>query len=91
MPTTVHLPTDLEQSLHQHCAATKRSMDEVMHEALRVYLAHTPSPPPALHPSAWALGAKLFGRHAGPADLSDARRQYAAQVWDEKHTRHAAI
>jgi len=88
MPTTIHLPTDLEQSLHQHCAATKRSMNEVVREALRAYLTHTSPPPPALHPSAWTLGADVFGRHDGPADLSGARRQYAAQVWDEKHIHH---
>ncbi len=39
-------------------------------------------PPPRA--SAFSLGADLFGRHAGPADLSTERRRHLAEAWDEK-------
>ena len=63
MTTTVKLPPDLEQSLRQHCAAEGRSISDVMRDALVAYLASVPTTPA----SPWALGADLFGRHAGPA------------------------
>jgi plasmid stability protein len=86
MTTTVKLPPELEQSLRRHCAAAGRGISEVMRDALTAYLASTPAAPA----SAWSLGADLFGRHAGPADLASARRTHAGDVWAQKHARRAA-
>ena len=86
MTTTVKLPPELEQSLRQHCAAAGRGISEVMRDALAAYLASTPAAPA----SAWSLGADLFGRHAGPADLAAARRGHAGDAWAQKHARRSA-
>ena len=59
---------------------------EVMRDALTAYLASTPAAPA----SAWSLGADLFGRHAGPADLATARRTHAGDAWAQKHARRTA-
>ena len=85
MTTTVKLPPELEQSLRQHCAAEGRSISDVMRDALVAYLASVPTTPA----SPWALGADLFGRHAGPADLAAARHAHAAEVWEQKHSRRS--
>jgi predicted transcriptional regulator len=86
MTTTVKLPPELEQSLRQHCAVEGRSISEVMRDALVAYLASVPAAPA----SAWLLGADLFGRHAGPADLATARRQHLAEAWGDKQGRRNA-
>ena len=83
MTATVKLPPDLEQALRQRCAAEGRSLSDVMRDALVAYLASTP----ASAASAFALGADLFGRHAGPADLATARRQHLPDAWGDKHAR----
>lgn len=83
MVTTVKLPPELEHSLRQRCALEGRSISEVMRDALSAYLSAAPAPAT----SAFDLGADLFGRHAGQEDLASRRRQYAADVWDEKHGR----
>ncbi len=86
MTTTVKLPPSLEQSLRRQSAVEGRSISELMRDALTAYLASVPQAPP----SAWSLGADLFGRHAGPTDLAATRHAQAAEAWDEKHTRRAA-
>ena len=86
MTITVKLPSELEQSLRQQCAAEGRSLSEVLRDALTAYLAATPAAPA----SAWSLGADLFGRHAGPADLSAQRRAHLADAWAQKHARRRA-
>ena len=86
MTTTVKLPPELEQSLRQRCAADGRSISDVMRDALLAYLASAP----AGTASAWSLGADLFGRHAGPADLATARRQHLGDAWGDKHARRSA-
>ncbi len=86
MTTTVKLPLDLEQTLRQRCAAEGRSISDVMRDALVAYLAAAPAAPA----SAWSLGADLFGRHAGPANLASARRQHVADVWADKFDRRPA-
>ena len=86
MTTTVKLPPDLEQSLLQRCAAEGRSISNVMRDALLAYLATSP----AGAASAWSLGADLFGRHAGPADLATARRQHLGDAWADKQARRNA-
>ena len=86
MTTTVKLPPSLEQSLRRQSAVEGRSISDLMRDALTAYLASVPQAPP----SAWSLGADLFGRHAGPVDLATTRRARAAEVWDEKHSRRPA-
>ena len=86
MTITVKLPSELEQSLRQQCAAEGRSLSEVLRDALTAYLADAPAAPA----SAWSLGADLFGRHAGPADLATARRQHLGDAWGDKHARRSA-
>ena len=86
MTTTVQLPPELEQSLRQHCAAAGRGISEVMRDAPTAYPASTPAAPA----SAWSLGADLFGRHAGPADLAATRHTHASDAWAQKHARRAA-
>lgn len=71
----VKLDPALEQSLRQRSAA-------FMHEALTAWLA---SAPEAAAPSAHALGADLFGRHRGPADLAAKRKQAVAEGPADKH------
>ena len=74
--TTVKLPPRLEQSLRRQSAVEGRSISELMRDALTAYLASVPQAPP----SAWLLGADLFGRHTGPADLAATRHARAAQA-----------
>jgi plasmid stability protein len=85
MTTTVKLPAALELALRQRCAAEGRSISEVMRDALTAYL-----DTPATSASAWRLGADLFGRYAGPADLAATRKSRVADIWLEKHARHPA-
>ena len=61
-------------------------ISDVMRDALLAYLASAPTGTA----SAWSLGADLFGRHAGPADLATARRQHLGDAWGDKHARRSA-
>lgn len=81
MTMTVKLDEPLERALRKRCATLGRSASALMREALQAYLAQTA--PPAL--SAFALGEDLFGKHAGPADLSSQSRAALQQIWDQKH------
>lgn len=83
MTMTVKLDPALEQSLRQRSAALGRPAGEIIREALQAWLASTPE----VAPSAHALGADLFGRHRGPADLATRRKQAVADVWADKHAR----
>ena len=76
----------LEQRLRQRSAALGRPASEIIREALDAWLADTPD----VAPSAHALGADLFGRHRGPADLATRRKAQVAEVWAVKQqTRRA--
>ena len=81
MTTTVKLPPELEHKLRQRSTQEGRSISELMRDALSAYLQNVPPP----RASAFSLGADLFGRHAGPADLSAERRRHLADAWEEKH------
>ncbi|MDC6094491.1 ribbon-helix-helix protein, CopG family [Lautropia mirabilis] len=83
MTTTVKLPPELEHQLRQRSTQEGRSISELMRDALSAYLQNVPAP----RASAFSLGADLFGRHAGPADLSTERRRHLADAWEEKHRR----
>lgn len=83
MTMTVKLDAALEQRLRMRSAATGRPASEIIREALLAWLARTPE----AETSAYALGADLFGRHSGPADLAGRHRQAAAQAWADKQAR----
>lgn len=81
MTMTVKLDPELEQRLRRHCAASGRPASELIRDALANYL----DAAPALAPSAYALGAALFGRFKGPADLAIGRKRVLADLWADKH------
>jgi plasmid stability protein len=84
---TVKLDLPLEERLRQRAARSGRSTSDVIRAALLAYL---DQPERAAAPSAFALGADLFGRHGGPADLARQRKPAAADVWAERHARRGA-
>lgn len=79
MTVTVKLEAPLEHLLRQRAAMSGQSTSDVLRAALRLYLDHVP--PEA--PSAAALGADLFGRYAGAADLASERKRVLAEIRDE--------
>jgi plasmid stability protein len=84
MTVTIKLDVALEEQLRQRAQASGRSTSEVVRAALQAYLAQDDEGPPR---SAFELGADLFGRHAGPADLATRRKTVYAAVAGERHTR----
>jgi plasmid stability protein len=80
MTLTVKLDAHTEQSLRLRIAASGRSVSDIMREALLQWLAQTPAP----DASAYALGADLFGKHTGPADLATQRKAELLKAWDAK-------
>jgi plasmid stability protein len=87
MTVTVKLDLPLEERLRQRAASTGRSTSDVIRAALVAYL---DQPERAAPPSAFALGADLFGRHRGPSDLARRRKQAVADAWAERHARRGA-
>jgi len=74
---TIKLDPGLEEQLRQRAQASGRTTSDVVRAALQAYLAQ-PEEGQAL--SAFELGADLFGRHAGPADLATARKALFAEA-----------
>ena len=81
MTMTIKLAPEMEQALRRRSAALGRPASALIREALAQYLAT--DTPDAL--SAYALGADLFGRHRGPADLAELRKRHVADAWADKH------
>lgn len=83
MTITVKFPAALEADLRRHAEAHGMATSLVVREAVALYLvqAQASAPPP----SAEMLGADLFGRYGGPADLSSQRKAALAEVWGAKH------
>jgi predicted DNA-binding protein len=81
MAMTFKLPPEMELRLRQRSAALGKPASVLIREALASYLA-APAPQEV---SAYALGAELFGRHHGPADLAEMRKAHLAGLWVEKH------
>lgn len=84
MTVTIKLEAMLEEQLRQRAQSTGRSTSDVIRAALQAYLAQPEPGPPR---SAYELGADLFGRHAGPADLATGRKRAVADAWVERHAR----
>jgi RHH-type rel operon transcriptional repressor/antitoxin RelB len=84
MTVTIKLDPQLEEQLRRRAQGTGRTTSDVVRAALQAYLAQ-PEGAPAR--SAFDLGADLFGRHAGPPDLANRRKQAAADAWAERHAR----
>jgi predicted DNA-binding protein len=76
MTMTFKLGPELERKLRQRSAAVRRPASAIVREALAGYLAGAV---PA-ETSAYSLGADLFGRHRGPADLSERRKEHFAEI-----------
>lgn len=82
MTLTVKLASELEQRLRQRAAASGRTASDVVREALERHLSAPVASQRA--PSPYELGAHLFGRHRGPADLAATRKAELASIWAEK-------
>lgn len=80
MTMTVKLEPALEQRLRQRCVVRGVSASQVIREALVQWLDRQAEALPSAH----ALGADLFGRHAGPADLATRRKQALGEIWADK-------
>jgi predicted DNA-binding protein len=80
MTMTVKLDALLEQRLRLRSAALGRPASEIIREALQAWLANTPD----AQPTAYGLGAELFGRYRGRADLASGRKQALGEVWADK-------
>jgi plasmid stability protein len=79
---TIKLESGLEEQLRQRASATGRSTSDVVRAALQAYLAQDEKGPPR---SAYELGAEFFGRHRGPADLAEERKQALHDAFAQRH------
>ncbi len=84
MTVTIKLEASLEERLRRRAASSGRSTSDVVRAALRAYLDAPAAAGEAC--SAHDLGADLFGRHSGPADLAAQRKASVAAAWDARHT-----
>ena len=80
MTMTIKLAPEMEQQLRRRSAALGRPASALIREALAVYLVSTSAETPSAH----ALGADLFGKYAGPADLASERKAMVLEAWDER-------
>lgn len=81
MTMTIKLAPEMEQQLRRLSAALGKPASALIREALATYLeSNTP-----VETSAYALGADVFGRHRGAADLAEQRSKHLADAWAEKH------
>lgn len=87
MTVTVKLEASLEEQLRQRAARTGRTTSEVIRAALQAYLEQ---PEAAAPRSAFELGADLFGRHRGTADLAQGRKRLLAEAWEQRHAGRGA-
>lgn len=85
MTVTVKLDALLEERLRQRAAASGATTSDVIRQALLAYLN---APTGAAAPSAYALGADLFGRHRGEPELASRRKAMLADAWADKHRAH---
>lgn len=88
MTVTFKLDPALEEQLRQRAHASGRSTSEVVRAALQRYLAE-PDEADGRPRSSYELGADLFGRYAGPADLATRRRLGFVAAAAERHARRS--
>ena len=81
MTMTIKLAPEMEQQLRRRSAALGLPASALIREALAQYLSATAP----VETSAYALGAGMFGRHRGSADLAGQRKKHVADAWDQKH------
>ncbi len=82
MTMTVKLDPLLEDQVRERASQIGGTASDVIRAALQQYLAQAPAVPAR---SPFALGADLFGQHAGPVDLAQDRKRSLARLWGEKH------
>lgn len=87
MTVTIKLEPMLEEQLRLRAQCTGRSTSDVVRAALQAYLAQPEAGPQR---SAYELGADLFGRHAGTADLAAGRKAAVADAWQARHARRSS-
>ena len=80
MTMTVKFPLELESGLRRYAQSSGVAASVVIREAVAQYLAQVPAAPRSAH----ELGADLFGRHHGPADLAAHRKQALAALCADK-------
>jgi hypothetical protein len=85
MTMTVKLAPALELGLRQRSAALGRPASEIIREALQTYLDSTHAPAS----TAFDAGSDLFGKHAGPADLSVGSKSLYAEAVAAKQARRS--
>jgi hypothetical protein len=79
---TVKLDPLLEEQVRERASQSGSTASDIIRAALQQYLALAPAGPAR---SPFALGADLFGQHAGPVDLAQDRKRNLAQLWADKH------
>lgn len=82
-----HAGLVFQKRLRQSATRTGRSTSDVVRAALQAYL-DQPDAGPAR--SAFELGADLFGRHRGSADLATQRKRVLTAAWGDRHARRGA-
>ena len=86
MTMSVKLAPEMEQKLRRRSLLLRKPASALIREALAVYLdTHDDS-----LPSAYALGAHVFGKHRGSPDLASARKRKAADLWSGKRRARSA-
>ena len=87
MTMTVKFPLELESGLRRYAQSSGVTASVVIREAVAQYLAQVPAAPRSAH----ELGADLFGRHHGPADLAARRKDALAALWADKQSARAGL
>ena len=87
MTMTVKFPLELESGLRRYAQSSGVTASVVIREAVAQYLAQVPAAPRSAH----ELGADLFGRHHGPADLAAHRKEALATLWADKQSARAGL
>ena len=80
MTMTIKLAPDMEHKLRQRSLRLGKPASALIREALATYL----ETPGQAELSAYALGADLFGKHGGLADLASNRKRELAELWAAK-------
>jgi len=81
LAVSVKLDALLEERLRRRAAAAGCTASDVIRSALRAYLAE----PSGEQPSAFSLGADLFGRFQGAPGLAQDRKRLLADIWALEH------